>query len=119
MWSATVVGVSLNTTYPAQGVWLYLVYTSLHLCSFPVTIMCTNLPLSFQRYKGIYFPTIMLFSVFLGLLGVDRFCMGYCSLGVAKLLTLGGLGVWWIVDVLLLLTGNLTPEGGYNWDRYY
>ena len=45
--------------------------------------------------------------------------MGYCSLGVAKLLTLGGLGVWWIVDVLLLLTGNLTPEGGYNWDRYY
>ena len=84
-------------------------------CSFPVTFMCTN-PF---RFKGIYFPTIMLFSVFLGLLGVDRFCMGYCSLGVAKLLTLGGLGVWWIVDVLLLLTGNLTPEGGYNWDRYY
>lgn len=71
------------------------------------------------RYKGLYFPSILLFSVFLGILGVDRFCLGFCCLGVAKLLTLGGIGVWWIVDVILLLTGNLTPQGGYNWNQYY
>ena len=50
---------------------------------------------------------------------MDRFCLGYTCLGIAKLLTLGGFGVWWVVDVMLLLTGSLNPEGGYNWEQFY
>ena len=72
-----------------------------------------------HRYNGHYFPSILLYSVFLGILGVDRFCLGYTCLGVAKLLTLGAVGVWWVVDVILLLTGATVPNGGFSWEQFY
>lgn len=48
-------------------------------------------------------PTIsLILSVLVGGLGVDRFYIGDVGLGVAKLITCGGLGVWWIVDLFLI-----------------
>lgn len=44
---------------------------------------------------------IFLLSVFVGFLGVDRFVNGDYVAGVIKLLTVGGLGVWWMVDVII------------------
>ena len=44
-------------------------------------------------------PTI---SVLVGGLGVDRFYIGDVGLGVAKLITGGGLGIWWLVDLFLI-----------------
>ncbi|XP_035705970.1 TM2 domain-containing protein 2-like isoform X2 [Folsomia candida] len=66
-------------------------------------------------YKGHYFLSTLLFSIFLGFLGIDRFCLGHTGTGVGKLLTLGGAGIWWIVDVILLIKGNLVPADGSNW----
>ena len=48
-------------------------------------------------------PTISLvLSVLVGGLGVDRFYIGDIGLGVAKLITGGGLGVWWLIDLFLI-----------------
>jgi TM2 domain-containing membrane protein YozV len=55
----------------------------------------------------------LLLSVFLGHLGVDRFYLGYIGLGVIKLLTLGGCGVWWIIDLILIAMNKLPDAQGH------
>lgn len=71
------------------------------------------------KYTGHYFLSTVLYSIFLGVLAVDRFCLGYSAIAVGKLMTLGGLGVWWLVDIFLLLSGRLMPADGSNWQPYY
>jgi len=57
-------------------------------------------------------PTIMLvISLFGGSFGVDRFMLGQTGLGVAKLLTAGGCGIWTIIDWFSIM--NRTREDNY------
>jgi hypothetical protein len=56
--------------------------------------------------------TALLLSIFLGQLGVDRFYLGYIGLGVLKLLTGGGCGIWWLVDVIMIATDSLKDAQG-------
>lgn len=55
----------------------------------------------------------LLLSGFVGILGADRFYLGYSALGALKLLTLGGIGVWWLLDLVLILTDRMTDVNGF------
>jgi TM2 domain-containing membrane protein YozV len=56
--------------------------------------------------------TLFLLSIFLGELGVDRFYVGKTGTGILKLLTLGGCGIWWLIDWITILSGKFTDKDG-------
>ena len=79
-----------------------------------------------RRGKGTYFPAKevpglfsdkewlvgLLLSVFVGSLGVDRFYVGHIGLGIFKLLTCGGLGIWSLIDIVLFATNKVVDTQG-------
>ncbi len=58
-----------------------------------------------------HFAAVVL-SVLLGWLGIDRMYTGRVGLGIIKLITIGGFGVWWIVDMCLMGMGSAKDGNG-------
>jgi TM2 domain/GYF domain 2 len=56
--------------------------------------------------------TAVLLSFFVGVLGIDRFYLGHTGLGILKLITLGGCGIWALIDLVLIAMGNVTDSNG-------
>ena len=59
----------------------------------------------------------VLLSFFLGSLGIDRFYLGYTGLGIAKLVTCGGLGIWALIDFVLIVVGKVKAADGSELQR--
>ncbi|MCX7521579.1 TM2 domain-containing protein [Microbacterium sp. STN6] len=58
------------------------------------------------------FIAAWLLALLLGMLGVDRFYLGKVGTGILKLITFGGLGVWWLIDLILVLAGAARDKKG-------
>ena len=58
------------------------------------------------------FLVALLLSIFLGTLGIDRFYLGKIGTGILKLITAGGFGIWWLIDIILIATGTMTDKWG-------
>jgi TM2 domain-containing membrane protein YozV len=44
--------------------------------------------------------------------GIDRIYAGSIGLGIVKLITFGGFGIWWLVDLIMLVTGGYKDGNG-------
>jgi TM2 domain-containing membrane protein YozV len=55
--------------------------------------------------------TMIIVSLFLGEFGIDRLLLGYSNWWL-KLITLGGCGVWALIDLIMIITGKLKMADG-------
>jgi hypothetical protein len=56
--------------------------------------------------------TAIILSFLVGVFGVDRFYTGHVGLGIGKLLTFGGCGIWSLIDLILIATRKVTDSDG-------
>ncbi len=56
--------------------------------------------------------TAVIVSFFFGALGIDRFYLGYTAIGLAKLFTIGGLGIWALIDLVLIALRRVPDADG-------
>jgi hypothetical protein len=54
----------------------------------------------------------LLLCIFIGVLGIHRFYLGYIGIGVIQLLTGGLCGIWTLIDLIMIIVGSLKPKGG-------
>ena len=53
-----------------------------------------------------------LLQLFAGGFGIGRFYLGYSTIGIFQLLTLGGCGVWSLIDAIMIITGKVPDAEG-------
>tara|TARA_Y100001936_G_scaffold60717_1_gene59852 strand:+ start:278 stop:493 length:216 start_codon:yes stop_codon:yes gene_type:complete len=58
------------------------------------------------------FVAVLLLCVLLGALGIHRFYAGRIVTGILMILTLGGLGIWTLIDLIMIATGSFKDSKG-------
>jgi TM2 domain-containing membrane protein YozV len=64
-----------------------------------------------ERSEKGFVPTLLL-AIFLGGLGAHRFFVGKIGTGIVQLLTLGGLGIWALIDIIMIIVGSFRDKQG-------
>ncbi len=54
----------------------------------------------------------LLLCIFLGVLGIHRFYTGHTVIGIVQLLTGGGCGIWWLIDIIMIATNRYVDSVG-------
>jgi TM2 domain-containing membrane protein YozV len=65
-----------------------------------------------KTYSTKSWSTALILSVIFGGVGFDRFYLGYGFLGFLKFITLGGLGFWYIIDLVLIGANKIKDNNG-------
>ena len=65
-----------------------------------------------QTLQGKDWLVTLLLAIFLGGFGVDRFYTGHTMLGVLKLITCGGMGIWSLIDIIMVAMNKRTDANG-------
>jgi len=58
------------------------------------------------------FVAVLILCVLLGSLGIHRFYAGRVVTGILMILTLGGLGIWTLIDIIMIATGSFKDSQG-------
>jgi hypothetical protein len=81
-----------------------------------VTEVSTGYAYQARQIPGVFssksYVTALLLSFFFGVFGVDRFYLGHVGVGLGKLFTFGGLGIWALIDFILIATKNIKDSQG-------
>ncbi|MFT7350538.1 MAG: TM2 domain-containing membrane protein YozV [Flavobacterium sp.] len=103
---------------------MFLMTSSPVFASFPVEKVTTNettttvkeqkevltSPAAAAGSKSQLVALILCWAV--GIIGIHRFYLGYTWQGIVQIITLGGLGIWTLIDFIRILVGTLKPKDG-------
>ncbi len=64
-----------------------------------------------EKSEKDFVPTLLL-CLFLGAFGIHRFYVGKIGTGILMVLTLGGLGIWSLIDLILIIVGSFKDKEG-------
>jgi len=62
--------------------------------------------------SSVKYSTLVWLSILLGEFGVDHFYVGKMLTGLLKLITVGGFGIWWLIDVIAVCSGKFKDKDG-------
>lgn len=71
-----------------------------------------NVQVGRQAEEGKDWLVTLLLAIFLGYLGIHRFYSGHTLIGIIQLLTAGGCGIWWLIDIILIAAGSYNDAQG-------
>lgn len=77
----------------------------------PNTISRTDAIIKDMRINPEWMITLAL-ALFLGIIGAHRFYNGKTGTGILMILTIGGLGIWTTIDIIMILFGKFTKKDG-------